>query len=228
MIDRIFQTVKTLINTDGRGNFTPSEFNLILFNAIQERYESYITEINQMVNRENRGLINGGLENVPDRIREKMQHYLSSYNSTITNGLYPLPPNYRYFDTITDAQGNEYESCKSNQEFNILKSTIASADYPIYLKTGKELKVFPLPSGPLSITFLRQPLFPKWTFVKFKNAELFNPAAVDFQDADIHPSEEDNLTTMVCLKFGINLKDTELQAAMQNATTQEINKQSAS
>lgn len=228
MIDRIFQTVKTLINTDGRGNFDPSDFNLILFNAMQERYESYITEINQQVNRENRGLINGGLENVPDRIREKLQHYLTTAPLVKTAGSFELPATYKYFDTITNAEGIEYESCKNNQEFNILKTTVANSDFPIYLKLGNTIQVQPDVAGPLTIYFLRKPLFPKWTYVKFNNAELFNPGANDFQDVDIHPSEEDNLTAMVCLKFGINLKETDLQTTMQNASIQETNKQNAS
>jgi hypothetical protein len=228
MIDRIFQTVKTLINTDGRGNFDPSDFNLILFNAIQERYESYITEINQQVNRENRGLINGGLENVPERIREKLQHYLTMAPLVKTAGLFTLPATYKFFDTITNAEGIEYESCKNNQEFNILKTTVANSDFPIYLKLGNTIRVQPDVAGPLTIYFLRKPLFPKWTYVKMNNAELFNPSAIDFQDVDIHPSEEDNLTAMVCLKFGINLKETDLQTTMQNASIQETNKQNAS
>jgi len=78
------------------------------------------------------------------------------------------------------------------------------------------------------IYYLRQPLFPKWTYVKFNNAELFNPSATDFQDADIHPSEEEELTILVCMAFGINLKEVDLQATMQNIATQENNNNKAS
>lgn len=228
MINRIFETVKTLINTDGRGNFDPTDFNLMLFNAIQKRYDSYITEINQMVNRENRGLINGGLENIPDRIREKLQHYLTTATMAKVDTLFPLPANYKYFDTITTAEDIEYEMCKSKQEFNILKSSVASADFPIGIKIGTSIKVFPDVAGPLTIYYLRQPLFPKWTYVKFNNAELFNPSATDFQDADIHPSEEEELTILVCMAFGINLKEVDLQATMQNIANQENNNNKAS
>lgn len=228
MIDRIFQTVKAFINTDGRGNFSPTLFNLFLHNAIQEKVDSYLLEINQLVNRENKGLINGGLENVPDRFREKLLHYLKISPITQTSGLYNLPPDYKFFDTVTTAAEVELENCKNNQEFIIIKSTVANAEFPIYLKVGNVLKVAPAMTAPLTLYYIRKPLFPKWTYTVFNNAELFNPGANDFQDADIHPSDEDDITARVCLKFGINLKEPELQVAMQNKQIQDNNNQNGS
>lgn len=232
-INRVFETVKTLANTDGRGNYKPSDFDLALHNTMLEKYDAYITEINQMVNRENRGLINGGLENVPDRIREKLLHFLvSSNNITKTGSYYVLPTDLRYFDTVTNfSVGNKeetFEPCKSMEEFNLIKSTVASAQYPIYIKTSNGLKVAPDTFTAISIYYLRNPKFPKWTFTTFGGAEMFNPSASDFQDIDMHPSEEVDLIRGVCLRMGINLKEQDLQAAMQNQDQTEFNRNNAS
>lgn len=232
-INRVFETVKFLANTDGRGNYKPSDYDLALYNTMLERYDSYLTEINQMVNRENRGLINGGLENVPDRIREKLLHFLETANNITKTGSYFLLPNdLRYFDTVVNfsVDGNEetFEPCKSMEEFNILKSTVASAQFPVYIKTANGIKVAPDTFTSISIYYLRNPKFPKWTYVPFGGAEMFNPSASDFQDIDMHPSEEADLIRGVCARMGINLKEQDLQAAMQNQDQIEFNRNNAS
>lgn len=230
MIDRIFQKVKAHVNTDGRGNFKPSIFNLFLHDAIQEKYESYVVEINQAVNRENRGLINGGLENLPDRLREKLQHFLKigTLTYSVPTTSYTLPADLNYFDTITDAAGNIFENCKDKNEFDITARYNAKVLYPIYIKIGNSIKVAPANTTILQITYLRKPLYPKWTFNIVSGAELFNPSASDFQNCDMHESEEDDLVKRVCFKFGINLKEADLQASMQNSEQIEFNQNNAS
>ncbi len=217
LIDRIYQAVKGLVNTDGRGNFDPTNFNLNLNIAINEDFEKNLVVLNQFVNRENRGLLNSGLENLPDRIREKIQHYLKQGNLVYNNGLYTMPNDVRYFDTITDVNDTYFEPCKTMEEFNIIKTVNATSQYPIYIKIGNQIKVAPTSiNSSLIVYYLRKPLFPKWTYVVAGNAPQFNPSALDFQDADIHPSAEDDLVIRVCQLFGINLKEPDLQASMQN------------
>jgi hypothetical protein len=228
LIDRIFQAVKTLVNTDGNGNFDPTDFNLNLYLAILEKQNELIFEINQMVNRENRGLINGGLENIPDRIREKLLHYLEVGTATNTAGLYDIPANLKYFDTITDANDNTFEPCKSMEEFNLIKNVNANTQYPIFLKISTKFKVAPATiNSPLIIYYLRKPLFPKWTYVMHLGQPLFDPTSNTFQDADIHESDEDYLIKRVALLSGVNLKDPELTATMANEENKEFNQNNA-
>ena len=230
MIDVIFQTVKTFVNTDGRGNFTPTEFNLFLNNSVQEIYNSYITEINQQVNRENRGLVNGGLENVSDRIREKLLHYLKEQTITVgvTPGVFTIPADCRYFDTVLTTTGNTLEFCRNREEFNILKTVVANAEFPIYLKAAKTITTYPSTITSLSVYYLRNPLFAKWTFLVIGGAEIFNPSAGDFQDVDIHPADETDLIIKVCQKFGVNLKEQDLAAYFQMKEAERLNKQNLS
>lgn len=228
MINTIYETVKSFVNTDGRGNFRPSDFNLFLYNSIQEKLDSYIIEINQLVNRENRGLINGGLENLPDILRQKLAHYLKTETIPKTGGIYLVPGDCKHFDTANTSTGDDLEFYNSINEFKITSRTVASAEFPIAIKIGPTIKTFPELTTPITLSYIRKPLFPKWTFVKLNGVEVFNPDAPDFQDADIHLSEEQDLIFMVCAKFGVNLKEPDLQTTMQSKENQEFNKQNAS
>lgn len=215
MIDIIFQTVKAFLNTNGRGNFKPVDFNLFLNNAVLEIYNLYITDINQKVNRENRGLINGGLENSADRVREKLQHYLNMETVSPVGGAYTLPVDYKSIDVIKNALGASFEPCKNREEFEIIKNTVGTTEFPIYLKSGNTIETFPSTTDDLLIYYIRMPRFAKWTFLYIQNAEVFNPSAPDFVDVDIHPEDQTEVIVRVCQKFGVNLKENDITAYFQ-------------
>ncbi len=41
MIDRVYQTLKMLANSDVRGNMKPADFDKALYNVITEKFEEY-------------------------------------------------------------------------------------------------------------------------------------------------------------------------------------------
>ncbi len=225
LIDRIYQKVKTFVNTDGRGNVSPAEFNLLLHDAIQSRNEEYFHEVNRLLNRQNRGLITNALDNVPSRFREKASHYLvEGAAAYVSDATYSFPTNLRYFDTI-GGDDVQFEFCEDNRKFSITKK-FANAKNPIYKLTGNQIKVYPTPEGiaGLPVSYLRTIRFPKWTYIVVGEGELFNPSDPGFQDADIHPSEEDEIVSRVLIRFGINLKAEDIQAYVQAADSNEFNK----
>lgn len=216
-IDRVKRVVQIILNTDNRGNFTPSDFNDILNNVINEIFEEYLYEVNRMVNRENRGLINNGLESVPDRIREKLLHFLQSSDIAVASDVFALPTDIRYFDSVFTDTDVEIELCKNMKEFKLLKNfvhTSPTANYPIGIKIGSNLSVLPDTVEDITLYYLRNPLIPKWTYTIVGDVELFNPSAGDFVDIDMHTSEEENIIRRVLLKFGINLKEQDIQQVM--------------
>ena len=231
LIDRIYSAVKFFINTDVRGNVTPSEFDIALNNAIQDRNEDYFYDISRLVNRENRGLMPNFLENIADRNREKVSHYLVDETPLVlvsgSDNKYTLPEDYRYIDEISIGGVTSFEMCKDSKEFNIIK-THATSQYPVLVKIGNTIKVSPATTEDATITYLRQPKFPKWSFVKVNGAELFNPSASDFQDADIHPSEENEIIRRVLMSFGVNLKEQDIQQYSMNKENTEFNQTNAS
>jgi hypothetical protein len=212
MIDRIFRKTKTYLNTDGLGNFSPEDFNLFLHDAIQSRIEEYFPEITRGTNRQNRGLMANHLENWPDRVREKMQHYFTdSVLADDTTSTRIIPEDVRYIDEIEDTVNNvSFEPCENKREFNILKSQ-ATVQYPLSFRIGNKIKIAPNNAGAISITYLRKVNYPKWTYQLDGNGnEFFNPSAGDFVDADIHASEEDEMVRRVLMRFGVNLKENQV------------------
>lgn len=232
-IDRVYKTVLTFANSDIRGNVKPTDFRLAINDAVNEIIEEYFYEINRLVNRENRGLINGGLENLPDRIREKIQYFLvEDISLSYAAPYFNLPNDLRYIDSVYHQDLNEVEFCKDNREFKIISNladTAPTASYPIGLRLENRIKITPssITNG-MTISYIRNPKIANWTYTVVSGSEVFNPSAPDFQNIDLHPSEENNVVMRTLLRFGINLKEPDLQAATQNQTAQDFNQENAS
>lgn len=214
-VDRVYKTVLMFANSDIRGNVKPTDLRLALYDVVNEIVEEYFYEVNRMLNRENRGLINGGFENLPDRIREKMQHFLKEDVAlTYSAPYFELPTDLRYIDSVFYQDNNEVEFCKHNKEFKLLLNyadTLPTNTNPIGLRVGNKIKVAPTTIvDEVTISYLRNPLIPNWTYTVVGGAELFNPSALDFQDIDLHPSEENRVVLATLKRFGVNLKETEL------------------
>ncbi len=214
-VDLVYKTVLMFANSDIRGNVKPTDLRLALYDVVNEIVEEYFYEVNRMLNRENRGLINGGFENIPDRIREKILYFLKE--DVVLNYAAPyfeLPADLRYIDSVFYQENNEVEFCKHNKEFKLLLNyadTLPTNTNPIGLRIGDKIKVAPTTIvDEVTISYLRNPLIPNWTYTVVGGAELFNPSAPDFQDIDLHPSEENRVVLATLKRFGVNLKETDL------------------
>jgi hypothetical protein len=231
-VDRVYKTLLFFANSDIRGNVTPSELRLALNDTVNEIYEEYIFEVNRAVNRENRGLINGGLENISDRIREKIQYYLQDATLTFLTTTFQLPSDLRYFDSMFYNDITEIEMCKNAKEFKLLENTsdaLPTIDYPVYLRQGEIVRVLPSTiQSDVTLFYLRKPLLANWTYTIVSGAETFNPSAVGFQDIDMHPSEENNIVLRTLNRFGINLKEQDLQATTTQKESSDFNQENAS
>lgn len=231
-IDRVYKTVLMFANSDIRGNVKPTDLRLALYDVVNEIVEEYFYEVNRMLNRENRGLINGGFENIPDRIREKILYFLvEDVELTHNDPYFNLPEDIRYIDSIYVGD-NEVELCKHNREFKLLSNytdTLPTTSNPIGLQVGTNLKIAPstITDG-VTISYLRKPLIPNWTYTVVSGAELFNPSAPDFQDIDLHPSEENKVVLMTLQRFGINLKEQDLVQITASKENSEFNQDNAS
>ena len=232
-IDRVYKTVLTLGNTDIRGNFKPTDARLAINDAVNEIIEEYFYEVNRLLNRESRGLINGGLENLPDRTREKILHFLKE--DVVLNYEEPyfvLPGDLRYIDSVFYQEDNEVEFCKNSREFKLLANSNdvkPTNTYPIGLLVGNTVKISPSSIiNAVTISYLRKPKFANWTFTKIAGAEIFNPSASDFQDIDLHPSEENNVVMRTLYRLGVNLKEQDIMAVTQNQSAQDFNQENAS
>jgi hypothetical protein len=232
-IDRVYKTVLTLANSDIRGNVKPTDLRLTLYDVVNEIVEEYFYEVNRMLNRENRGLINGGFENIPDRIREKILHFLKEDVALpYVTPYFVLPTDLRYIDSVFYLNENEVEFCKHNKEFKLLLNyadTLPSVKNPIGLRVGDKIKIAPTAiKANVTISYLRNPKVPNWTYTVVGGAELFNPSAPDFQDIDLHPSEENRVILGTLKRFGINLKENDLTQMTASKEATDFNQDNAS
>lgn len=232
-VDRIYKTVLMFANSDIRGNVKPTDLRLALYDVVNEIVEEYFYEVNRMLNRENRGLINGGYENIPDRIREKILYFLvEDVALNYADPYFELPTDLRYIDSVFYQDDNEVEFCKHNKEFKLLlkyADTLPTNTNPIGLRVGNKIKIAPTTIiSHVTISYLRNPLIPNWTYTVVGGAELFNPSAPDFQDIDLHPSEENRVVLMTLQRFGINLKEEDLVQATASKENSEFNQDNAS
>lgn len=232
-VDRIYKTVLMFANSDIRGNVKPTDLRLALYDVVNEIVEEYFYEVNRMLNRENRGLINGGFENIPDRIREKILYFLKEDVAlTYSAPYFELPTDVRYIDSVFYQDNNEVEFCKHNREFKLLLNytdTLPTITNPIGLRVGDKIKVAPTTIvDEVTISYLRKPLIPNWTYTVVGGSELFNPSAPDFQDIDLHPSEENRVVLATLKRFGVNLKETDLTQMTAAREQIEFNQENAS
>jgi len=232
MIDRVYQTVRMLANTEIRGNMKPADFDKALYDVICEIYEEYPFELNKWTNRQSRGLVNPGDQNIVDLIQEKMDFHLKSATLAFISGKFNLPTDLRYLGTIIYTTANsEVSLCKNLAEFNQLKRfkhTQPSTDFPIGFRIDNKVEILPATIiGAVVANYRRNPIIPKWTYTKVGGAELFNPSAGDFKDIDLHPSEFDHIVSRLCVKFGINLKEEDLKAAGNEDDVQTYNKENS-
>jgi len=227
MIDRVYQTVKMLGNSEVRGNFKPADFDKALYNVILEKFEEYPFELNRALNRQNRGLIGEGLENIPDNIIEKMQHFSEEAVLVYASGSFTIPSDVRDIDAILHLNKNEIVLAKNTSQYNHIanfKHTKPTLDYPIGLRLGNKIKVLPSTiDDNVTLYYLRNPLIPKWTYVVINDVEVFNPSAGDFQDIDMHPSEEQDIIIRLLQKFGVNLKEESLASFSTNEEIRQEN-----
>lgn len=231
-IDRVYKTITTIASKDIRGVASPAEIRLLINNSVSEIYNEFIGDINRLVNRENRGLINGGLENMADRLRENLLYFLvDRVPITHGSGVFPLPGNCRHIDSVYYLE-NEAEPCRSRSEFNIISNNAAvgnDSNYPVYLISGSNIKIAPatIQTG-VTISYLRTHLIANWTYQVINGAEIFDPSNSSFQDVDLPIDEENNVIVRTLRQLGINLSDQEIAQYGAAKEAEQFNESNAS
>jgi hypothetical protein len=60
------------------------------------------------------------------------------------------------------------------------------------------------------VYYIRKPLDPKWTYTVVNNNPLFNPSAADYQDFEIHPSDEPKLIIKILSYMGVSIREQDI------------------
>lgn len=243
MIDRIYKTVQFFSNNQLQGNVSPAEYNLALHNRVLELFEENIQSLGRLLNRENRRLVTQGLSGITQNQNQKIQHYLkedtvstSSVTDAESTPIYSIaliPSDLRYLDSlVVENQTTLITIATDSNYFNSVvrnPKTSPSLKYAIALKMGSIYKILPIEVGNVVFTYLRNPIQANWTYTALpgSNTPVFNQSDPNFQDVDIHVSEETNLTLRVLNSFGINLKENDLIAYTEQQEAKISNQENA-
>ena len=223
-VDKVYQRVLAILNKENRGYMTPQEYNLLANQAQLEIFEQYFYDLNQY-NR--RGEINNAYGNIVKNIKEKIDLFkIVNFNLNIISGQYTLPDNlyrlgtvqYTKSGTSTYTGSTTTDTCEiepvSGNEFIYINNsplTSPSTSYPVYIRDGNSLTVYPSSIvDTIQISYVRKPADANWTSFEVNGVALYNPAALDYQDYELHPSEETALVNKILTYAGLVIKQPEI------------------
>ena len=223
-VDKVYQRVLAILNKENRGYMTPQEYNLLANQAQLEIFEQYFYDLNQY-NR--RGEINNEYGNIIKNIKEKIDLFkITDFNLSISSGKYTLPDNLYRLGTIQYSKtgtssytGNaitntcEIEPISTNEFIYINSSplTSPSTNYPVYLRDGNNITVYPSTiTATIQCSYIKKPLEVNWTYFEVNGVALYNSAAADHQNYELHASEETVLVNKILTYAGLVIKQPDI------------------
>jgi hypothetical protein len=215
-IDNVYQQVLAIANKEQRGYITPQEFNLLARKAQLDVFETYFHEISAAeIQRGNDTEYSDKSEILREKIApfEKWKVGMSAVSgneltlptSTTVHKLGTVFYAAGSFDVVVDPVD------KKDLHYMERGGKTGPTDRrPVYVrKTDSIVKLFPAsPSVTYSVSnvtcnYVAKPADPKWTYVVVNDKALYNSAASDKQDFELHASEESTLVNKILELAGI-------------------------
>jgi len=221
MLDTIYKILLTLLNKEQQGYVTPTEFNLLAANVQNEIFREYFEDENRDKLKENRGMTGKGYSNLDFNVRQRIQQFSDITSIAKVDSKFTLPEDLYFIedDGVLTGDSETYsgrviEEVERNQ-LGYLSNSIAkpTALYPIYGRYSDSIVVEPTSIEDIKVNYLRTPKAPNWTYIKFNNQPLFNPADLDFQDFELHESESTNIVLKMLTYFGISIRERDIVEA---------------
>ena len=208
-IDRVYQTVLTIVNKEGFDYVTPQEFNLLANQAQIEIFEEYFQD--QM--RAGLGQMNDG--DYSDSVRN-LDEKISLFENDITimedaNDVYLYPDNFYRLGRVW--LNNVIADEVSNKELAYVRLsplTAPTRKQPVYHRTEGGFKIYPsllMDSDNVTLTYVRRPVDVEW-------AGDVNAMGVFTEDGsqnfELHASEFPELVVKILGYVGILIKQQDI------------------
>jgi len=209
-INNVYQKVLTLSNKEQRGYITPQEFNHLADRAQLEIFEAYFHDIKTALHKlQNQSEESDEVETLYEKLslhRVIGDALTVDNNSGVVSAASFANTPYR----LTSIRlGDQLVEEVTRAEFALLLAhplTAPSVSRRIYFRTGENtFTIYPVPTATedntLVADYIVAPATPAWGYVVVNNRALYNAnTSVNF---DLHPSEEEKLTTRVLEMAGI-------------------------
>jgi hypothetical protein len=228
-IDTVYQRVLTLANKEQRGYITPQEFNLFANQAQMDIFEQYFYDLNQFKRVPGNDTMHADMV---DMLEEKISVFevtaplvLATNPNGVAGNLDTLP---RFYRLSGVRSGNTIMESVSKKDFRMFSNsplTAPTATRPIYMIDTINSVIQIAGDGTLveaDIDYIQSPREVNWTYVVIGEKALLNATALDYQDFDLHPSEETELVLKILTLAGFTLKDPNLYQAAATEDTSNI------
>ena len=217
-VDRVYQRVLILANKEQRGYITPQEFNLYANQAQMDIFEQYFYDLNQFRRIPGNDTTHADMVDI---LEEKIGIFevtaalvlapnAEGFSSGNLNGLIRF---YRLSNVRSD--NNIMMESVSRKDFRTFANsplTAPTTTRPIYMvdTINNTLQIAGSTLGIANIDYVQSPRDVNWTYVVVGEKALLNATALDYQDFDLHPSEETKLVVKILTLAGLTLKDPNL------------------
>jgi len=230
MINRVRNTTLTLMNKENRGFVSPAEFNRLVALAQLSIFEENFYHYNRWINMQNNRMSNSEYSDIPKNIQEKIDVFAEkdpyTFNSTTE----------RFEPTGLDVYRVQQVFYKNKIAEKAPKSIIellAEENYasptlrhPMYVDYGGNLQLYPSEiQEDVKVFYIRRPKQPKWTFIEVQGNPIYNPDASDFQDLELHPSDEVAVTIKVLSYLGLSIRDADIVQVSKQEEVDKNNKE---
>ena len=249
MIDRVYRTVQALINKENRGYLTPQEFNHFAQMAQNEIVEQYFSDYSFYENAKKAGKGNSEHGDLAKHFQEKINRFskfamfankaeedlAEGEVNPIINGVLVVPDDlYRLTQVTTNNVPVEEEHHQMNTYAQLSPLARSNASRPTYLRArntdgNDSIQITPTSIETLRLDYIAKPSVPKWTYLMLtanSGQPVFNSAASDYQDFQVHPGDETEITIKILGYTGISIRDPEVIQSAQAEMAQDYSKES--
>ena len=207
-IDTVYQRVLALANKEQRGYITPQEFNLFANQAQMDIFEQYFYDLNQFRRVPGNDSIYADMVNV---LEEKISIFKKGPASA-TYGSYVHNISDLYIITDVNLSGKVAEEIRYEDWYKTQNAPLTKAtnNRPIWYRKQGKMYWDPESLGNASVHYIRKPDKANWSYVVVGSKPMANVNASDYQDFELHASEETKLVIKILGLAGITLKDPSL------------------
>ena len=226
-VNAVYQKVLALANKEQRGYITPQEFNLYADHAQMEIFEQYFYDTDQFERRIG--------SDVDELIKRKIEPFKSSTQTDFDVNILNIPDEVYLIESVWMKRENGKGVTVEKLDRDSQHTIHAAIEYSPLIKPNESKPVYWIvqndirfvPNGKYYINYVKTPKKPNWTYVVVDGKALHNFSASDFQDFELHPSEESKLVVKILQLAGVGIKDYNLAqlAGQKEASVKQQEKQ---
>lgn len=209
MIDRVKNIVFTILNKEKRGPITPTQFNDSCAKAQSEIYSGYFDyETTRGNNRSSKGLDH----DIVKLNEQRLAPFFRPDTLTVTDGKATLPTDCYFVDRRginfkdDDDEYVDIDMVKMSE----FRHEDPSETFPLGVMLDGEIQVAPTSIDEIFIDYYAKPKTPRWTYNVEDGVPYFNGASDDYQDFELHDSEEGLLISKIISDFGIIKRESDI------------------